>query len=580
MRIRHHVILIAYMALAPESWAQHVIHRFEGTGPFDQLQACTTVGDLDGDGVTELALGSPNANSGSGRIWVVSGATFDTILGPLDGSSTDQGWGRFLLGLGDFDGDGVPDIAHGDSFAHAPDYQDGAIRVLSGSDLSELALISNPTTAYDGYGAQMWRAGDLDGDGHDDLFAGGINSTSSHLVEWPGSVVWTASGNSILGRAGDVNGDGHPDILAGYLNVGNYIPTFPEVYEYPGYVEIRSGVSDEVLVRGSGDPDLSPPWSPGQPIWQHFGAKATGVGDIDGDGVLDFAGAATMQGICDGTVDWGPGFLRIFSGADGHLIRQIDQVQDSSLWGCQFHYIEGGRDVNGDGVPDILATFRGAHAPGDFSIVSGHSRIYSGRTGSMLCLVHPGADWQGQGLLPDLSGDGIGDFYNGHPYTKDANGNVVGHGQVVLYAGFPGDAERICAQPANSSGQPARLTLDGPIDLDVNALDLLVEGAPPNEVGFFFYGPSEIALPVGDGILCAGPGSLGLQRIGGPVQLDGAGSYLLDLDNTQAPMGAGPADWNAGETWILQFGFRDTDAATQGGAGFGFSDAMRVTWWP
>ncbi|HKB15447.1 MAG TPA: integrin alpha, partial [Planctomycetota bacterium] len=111
----------------------------DGTQPFDFLgSAVARVGDLDGDGVEDPAVGVIYGDNGSafdaGRVEVLSGATGAPIL-LVVGSGVAEYLGASLAGPGDVSGDGIPDLLAGVRGADpAGSTNAGAVRLLSGAD--------------------------------------------------------------------------------------------------------------------------------------------------------------------------------------------------------------------------------------------------------------------------------------------------------------------------------------------------------------------------------------------------------------------------------------------------------------
>lgn len=163
------------------------------------------VGDINGDGIRDLLIGAPAATGfpPSGESYVVFGrsGSFDPVieLSNLDGNNgftvfaagvTDQS-GYSVAGVGDINGDGMPDFAigapsaNGEPTAHGPVYAAGKTYIVFGrsggfgaelqlSALDSLAgLIINGTNLDDFSGASVAAAGDVNHDGVDDIIIGG-----------------------------------------------------------------------------------------------------------------------------------------------------------------------------------------------------------------------------------------------------------------------------------------------------------------------------------------------------------------------------------------------------------------------
>ena len=143
-------------------------------------------------------------------------------------------------------------------------------------------------------------------------------------------------------------------------------------------------------------------------------------------------------------------------------------------------------------------------------------------------------------------------------------------GLQVKYLGAPGDT--YCTSTPNSTGQPAHLSTSGSVSVLKN--DLVLHADPvPDGFGLFFYGPAEVQLPLADGFLCVGAGSVGHARL--PATLSSGGVLTTSLDLTNPPFPA--ATIGVLGTWNFQAWFRDVAA---GGTGANLSDARRFTFLP
>lgn len=134
-----------------------------------------SAGDLDGDGFDGLIVGEPLWGSGTlqGRVRVFSGDDSSTLL-TVNGPYLETGLGRYVTGIGDWDGDGTPDlVSSGWDIADLDedgvgDDAIGIVFVLSGADGSILAEIIEPT-ATELFGYSVFGLGDVTGDGLADI---------------------------------------------------------------------------------------------------------------------------------------------------------------------------------------------------------------------------------------------------------------------------------------------------------------------------------------------------------------------------------------------------------------------------
>ncbi len=181
-------------------------------------------GDLDGDGIGDIIIGAPGVGFGipiAGYAKVFSGAD-GSLLFDLNGAATFDKFGASVAGLGDADGDGVADVAVG-----APrEGLGGRVRVYSGADGSVLYTYDGATKSED-IGSSLAGLGDIDGDTLGDLIAGGpFDNSNTGLVRVlspaSGTILFTLTGDlqsETFGRSvtgtGDLTGDGVPDFLVG-----------------------------------------------------------------------------------------------------------------------------------------------------------------------------------------------------------------------------------------------------------------------------------------------------------------------------------------------------------------------------
>ena len=140
------------------------------------------VGDMSGDGVDDIAIGASNSLGGAGEVYLLQGplegeisvgAANATLTGPFGAQA-----GTSLAPAGDLDGDGVPDLLVGATGVEIDGDQVGAVYVLHGPIVGDLALSAAAGGRILGVGDNdlLGRAvagvGDVNGDGLDDLLAG------------------------------------------------------------------------------------------------------------------------------------------------------------------------------------------------------------------------------------------------------------------------------------------------------------------------------------------------------------------------------------------------------------------------
>jgi hypothetical protein len=305
------------------------------------------------------------------------------------------------VGIGDVDGDGLGDVAIARPYAQT---WSGSVAVSSSRTAGELWHVDGARVARLGLGLAAGE--DVNRDGRSDVVAMSYplpGAPMLHLLSGvDGSPIWTvpdgATGSRALAFAADLDGDGIRDLLCG-------VPFLSD----RGVVQLRSGASGALLseVQGaSGD---------------YLGGSVAGLGDVDRDGIPDFA-AGVHQGL-PGSGQAGPGYVAVFSGRNGALLRRMDGTIPGSDFGAALAALD---DRDGDGLADLLvgAPLENGGAAYLLSSASGaRLRSYVGAAGSEL----------GQALcaLGDIDGDGVGEYAISAP----REGRV---GVVRVYSGATG----------------------------------------------------------------------------------------------------------------------------------------------
>ena len=354
------------------------------------------IGDLDGDGVPDLAAGASGDDNGGpdrGAVHVMfmnrDGTIRDTVeinSGTANGPvlSTGDRFGVSVVAIGDLDGDGVPDLVVGAYGEDNPGENSGAVHVMfmnRDGTVKDTVVINEGTangpvlSDSDDFGISVAAIDDLDGDGVPDLVVGangdrgaGPNSGAVHVMfmNRDGTVKDTVKINSgtangpVLSAADgfgisvaaidDLDGDGVPDIAAGAWYDRNSGPDRGAVHvmfmnrdgTVKDTVEINSGTANGPVLSDS----------------DHFGVSVAAIGDFDGDGVPDLAAGAWSDD--NGGPDRGAVHV-MFMNRDG-TVKDTVEINSGTANGPVLS--TGDRfgvsvaaigDFDGDGVPDLAA---------------------------------------------------------------------------------------------------------------------------------------------------------------------------------------------------------------------------------
>jgi hypothetical protein len=173
-------------------------HFSAGTRP-----TCVEVGDFNGDGKSDLA--TSNFYDGSDTLSILLGNGDGTFRAPV---TYDVGASPYTVAVGDFNGDGKPDLA-------TADYYDNTARILLGNGDGTF----RPGATY-GVGVLPIHVavGDFDGDGRLDLATANDHGYSVSVLQGNGDGTFQAPVNYDVGvyprvvAVGDFNNDGRPDL--------------------------------------------------------------------------------------------------------------------------------------------------------------------------------------------------------------------------------------------------------------------------------------------------------------------------------------------------------------------------------
>jgi hypothetical protein len=245
----------------------------------DLGRSVVKVGDIDGDGWDEVAVGAPGAEAGAmyerGCVRLVSGRT-GTPMWRVDGRGAFDLLGVCVESIPDWDGDGAEDVLAGARAVaeYHRTHRTGRVVVLSGRTGESLwqADIEREDRAYI---SSVCACDDLDGDGRDDIVVGASSGYEGGCVQVlgtrTGTTAWRAIGTvkdgwfgSKVKRVRDFDGDGVRDLLVTAPKEGD-----------GGVLHVLSGVDGSELRVLSGKPG------------EHLGTQLFAVPDLDGDGISE-----------------------------------------------------------------------------------------------------------------------------------------------------------------------------------------------------------------------------------------------------------------------------------------------------
>ena len=447
----------------------------------------------------------------------------------LPGLAAGDTYGSDVAPAGDVNGDGHADLLVGAPANDAAGVDAGRAYVYFGGPAADAVpdVTFTGEAAGDTFGENVAGAGDVNGDGYDDVIVGAqrndaVASTAGRAYVYFGGTTPNATADLVLSGetlgsyfgvdvagAGDVNGDGYDDVV-----VGAYGHSSSKGRAYVFYGGAAPNAVADLTVSGAALGDL-------------LGSAVAGVGDVNGDGYADWAVSepnSDAVGVDAGRV------LVLFGGAVPNAV--ADLVIAGAAAGERFGVdVAGAGDVNADGYADWLVGASSA------SMDAGRAALYlggavpdaqpdltmAGTLGERLGDVVAGAG--------DVNGDGYADWLVGAP-DNDAGGADAGRATVYFGGAVPNASPDLTVS-GDGANDNLGTAIAGAGDLDGDGLDDLALGVPYDDIA---------------------------------VGTD-AGSVLL-VSNANA--GAGVAEWRAlgaGATHL--FGAAVADAGDVNGDGYG-----------
>jgi hypothetical protein len=362
------------------------------------------LGDLNTDGYDDVFITAPETNystlTDAGVVYVRLGASAITSSSlssgatlTLRGEATGDRFGSAAANIGDLTGDGLNELVVGARYDDDGGSDAGVVTVFSGAKLgrwtgnvsaSKATVKIVGSTSNDHVGSSLGNAGDIDGDGVDDLLIGapghdgGASGAGAVAVFLGGGALAGASGSlsfddaellvlgaaandqlgaaasdqlgSALSTAGDVDGDGLDDVLIGAPDVDLGGASAGAAYLLLASGAVLGGASATASVS---DADVI---LVGEATGDEAGFSVGSAGDLDGDGQAELlvgapynSSAASYAGavyvLYGDTLTTASGAFDL-GGADARVVGgSYDNVGKSLL---------GGVDASGDGVPDLL----------------------------------------------------------------------------------------------------------------------------------------------------------------------------------------------------------------------------------
>ena len=369
----------------------------------------STVGDINGDGISDIIVGASSANNNAGASYVIYGkaggytssinfTNFDFSTGfTINGANQDDLSGASVSTAGDINNDGISDIIVG---ARGANGYAGASYIIYGkiggypSNInlatmdSSIGFAINGANQYDLSGYSVSSAGDINNDGISDVIVGAINindgAGASYVIYgktggYPSNINLATMGSSIgfainganqydnsgavVSGAGDINNDGISDIMVSTFvtnnNAGISYIIYGKTGGYSSSINLATLTSSQGFTINGADQ------------YDYSGYSLNNAKDINGDGISDIIIGAIG-------INYGAGASYIVYGKTGgysninlanfnsNIGFAINGTNSGDKSGCS---VSSAGDINNDGVGDVIIGAYGVNSQAGRSYV-------------------------------------------------------------------------------------------------------------------------------------------------------------------------------------------------------------------
>lgn len=331
-------------------------------GTFQYGYSVKSAGDVNGDGYDDIIIGEPLFASNKGKAFIYFGSvTINTAADvTLNGESANNYFGSSVSSAGDVNGDGYDDVIIG---AYGYSSNTGRAYIFfGGSSMNSVAdIIMTGESVNSNFGISVSDAGDVNNDGYSDVIAGasGYNSNTGRSYVFLGGTGMDNTADAIMNGTSINNYFGYSVSDAGNVNGDSYDDVIIGAYGASG----NRGRA-YIFYGASTMDNISDVNIIGQ-LGAYAGRCVSGAGDVNNDGYSDVIISSDFNSANIGTVN-------LYFGSAG-----MDNLPDVTFTEGDISYYFGSSvcsagDVNGDGYDDIAVGSK------DYYFGTGRIFIYFG----------------------------------------------------------------------------------------------------------------------------------------------------------------------------------------------------------